>query len=89
MPPAVSDVDARDDAKWFTDHPDRRYRARPGWVVRRRSGYAFLRTPTAADCVCSRNERCAEDLSWSAACPDLDPKIRHRLTRAARRSAKL
>lgn len=47
LPPSVSDADAHDDAEWFTDHPDRRYRARPGWVVRRRGRNVFLRAPIA------------------------------------------
>lgn len=88
MPPAATDADVRDDAKWFADHRDRRYRARPGWVVRRRGESVFLRARIAADCVHSNNEGCAEGLWWSTAWPDLDPKIRDRLTKAARRSGK-
>ncbi len=84
----VTDADADDDTKWFAGHSDRQYRARPGWVVRRRGKNVFLRAPIAADCVCSDNERSVEGLWWSAAWPDLGPKIRHKLTMAARRSFK-
>lgn len=84
----VTDADADDDTKWFAGHSDRRYRARPGWVVRRRGENVLLRTPIAADCVCSDNERSAEGLWWSAAWPNLPSKIRHKLIMTARRSDK-
>lgn len=83
MPLTVTDADARDDAQWFAAHPSSQYRVRPGWVVRRMRD-VFLRTPIAADGA----DADSESLWWSAAWPELDPEIRDKLAKAARRRSK-
>jgi hypothetical protein len=43
----VTEIEAGNDRAWFTDHPNRRFRARAGtggaWLIRRR-GDVFLRS---------------------------------------------
>ena len=78
----MSAVTSVDDAAWFGMHKDRRYRLRPGWIVRR-AGSAFLRAPsstTEAD-----SEGVAEQAWWLTAWPDLAPKPRSTLLRDARK----
>jgi hypothetical protein len=67
--PDVTDADVFDDAQWVGDHPDRQYRLRPGWAVRRRSG-VFLRAPLAGGCTDPDHERRAEFLSWRSPWPE-------------------
>jgi hypothetical protein len=72
----VTVAEMRDDWTWFDRHPNRRYRLRLGWVVRRH-GSASLWTRLADDrCYLDDDERLVETLWWRAAWPDLDPQTR-------------
>jgi hypothetical protein len=83
----VSDADAIDDDAWFDRNPGRRYRLRPGWVVRRRRDGILLRSPLPADQGCTESEAEAERIWWRAAWPQLAPRTRAKLLKAARRKA--
>ena len=84
--PVVLQADVFDDQQWFADHPGRQYRLRSGWAVRRRSRGVFLRVPMS--CPVYADEAAAERVGWESACPDLDPKARDELAKAARRYTK-
>lgn len=81
---AVTPAEALDDAAWFADNPRRRYRLRPGWIVRRRGNATFLRAPLIGGASFADAEACAERVWWLSAWPELDAKTRDALARAAR-----
>jgi hypothetical protein len=85
----VSAADAIDDHGWFSRHPQRRYRVRPGWVVRRRGG-VFLRAVILPSDPVYRgdDEGSAEAAWWASAYPHLSPEARAQMAREARRAAK-
>jgi hypothetical protein len=73
------------DEQYFFDNPQKQYRLRPdGWVVRRRAGGAFLRTPLPGAAAYPDREVVAEALWWRMAWPELSPKARNTLMQAAR-----
>jgi hypothetical protein len=78
--PVVCDTDAVDNQQLVVEHPDRQYRLRPGWAVRRRGHNTFLRTPITGSH--EDSERLAEPLWWQSA-PDLSRRTRDALTKAA------
>jgi hypothetical protein len=76
------DADALSDQLWFDQHPRRRYRARAGWLIRRR-GAAMLRTRTPAQPL--PDDDAALRVAWvGAAHPDLNAIERVALVKAIR-----
>jgi hypothetical protein len=73
------------DAGWFEERPDRRYRARPGSLIRRVRG-AHLRVADRAHTV--DDEQIIEAAWWRAAWPQLPENAREKLIRVARRLAR-
>ena len=82
MTTPVCDADALSDQLWFDQHPRRRYRARTGWLVRRR-GTAMLRTSAPARSLPDADT--ALRAAWvGAAYPDLNPLEHKTLVKAIR-----
>ena len=81
----AEDAAAIHDRRWFGEHPSRRYHARGGLVVRRCSG-VHLRVADPEPV--ADNEADCETAWWRNAWPDLSPRIRDRLRRAARALAR-
>jgi hypothetical protein len=81
--PALSDADALADRMWFDQHPRRRYRARPGWLIRRR-GSMMLRTPTSAQSLPPDNEDALRAAWARAAWPSLTPAEHQALLKTIR-----
>jgi len=79
--PIVTDSEAIADRAWFDKHPDRRYRIRDNWVIRRRG---FLRAPLPAQHCRVDTEPNAETAWWQAAYPFLSPLVREQMAKAAR-----
>jgi hypothetical protein len=78
----VTEASAGGDRAWFSANPTRRYRARPGWIIRRR-GTALLRTRAAARSL--PDDDTALRVAWvGAAWPDLDPVQQRALIKAIR-----
>jgi hypothetical protein len=78
----VSNADALADRMWFDQHPRRRYRARPGWLIRRR-GSMMLRTRTSAQSLSDTDD--ALRAAWvRAAWPTLTPAERLALLKTIR-----
>ena len=87
--PIVPQADSLDDIQWFFERSHRRFRLRRGWAVRRRADDVFLRTPfSGARIYPDDSEACAERIWWESAWPELAPRERHKLLKAARRSTK-
>jgi hypothetical protein len=87
-PGAVSTADALDDAAWFETYPHRRYRIRPGWVVRRRPPDVFLRVPLPPGHRYVDTETGAQAAWWNCAYPSLSPHERQAMAKDARRRSK-
>jgi hypothetical protein len=87
--PEVAAADALADAQWFDVQPDRRYRLRRRWAIRSRGHSTFLRTPIIGpDHPGPDTEAVAERAWWTAAYPNLEPKARDAMVRAARKTAR-
>jgi hypothetical protein len=81
---AVNPADAFSDHQFFADHPQRCYRIRPGWAIRRRPRGVFLRTPLSFGHRYVDTEASAEAAWWEAAYPFLSPLERQAMAKAAR-----
>ena len=89
-PPAVTAAEAFDDGQWFSDHPGRRYRIRPGtggllWVIRNRRRGVFLRAVITPPRDYPDTEDAAEAAWWAAVYPHETPEWRRKMAKAARR----
>jgi hypothetical protein len=86
--PTVSAADVLDDAAWLETHPHRRYRLRPGWVVRRRPPGVFLRSPLPSSHRYVDTEASAEGAWWTCGYPFLTPAERQAMAKTARGKAR-
>jgi hypothetical protein len=84
---AVPEAEALADRIWFTDHPDRRFRARPGvggvWLIRRR-GDVLLRVVAARPLPPGDTDPALAPAWFESADPDLlAAKARRRARKAS------
>lgn len=73
------------DQQFFSNNPQRRYRLRRGWVIRRCRRGVFLRARLADGRDWPDDERLAEKMWWQTTWPTLPPDMRTELMKAARR----